>query len=273
MAYQNSKSVRARAYGWMFVYQKNDTPSANKNLLTGGNSSGNDYLALRPSGSWYAHRYQSDISGYLYSDGENGVTFTAGKKSVISIPYSVAENDNRYEILDGAFNGVVAQMIGFSPAPPLEVRAAIETYLMQKWGCDAAIDNQYLPKTAHVTMAAGATLDLGGMTQTVKSFTGAGTVQNGTLKTADNTVTVTGDLTIPVADNTTYVIPADVGEIRLRLIGTAMNVTVDASAITKPLHVYYKDDLTLSVPKKWENYTHANGVYHIGSNPFVIRLR
>lgn len=279
MAYQDSKSVRARAYGWMFVYQKNDTPSANKNLLTGGNSSGNDYLTLRPSGSWYAHRYQSDISDYLYSDGENDATFTAGKKSVISIPYSVAENDNRYEILDGAFNGVVAQMIGFSPAPPLEVRAAIETYLMQKWGCDAAIDNQYLPKTAHVTMAAGATLDLGGMTQTVKSFAGAGTVQNGTLKTADNTVTVTGDLTIPVTDNTTYVIDNSMNEVRLSLAGTATGVTIEVSQANNPVKVVtpdmnIQDEVTINVPAKWANYkTYSEHGCTIGRLPFVIRIR
>ena len=179
--------------------------------------------------------------------------------------------DNRMYI-GGKAEAEWSEVLTYTRQMGFDEKAAVEQYLMAKWGIGDATYNA-LPATANVTLASGATLDLGGQTVTVASLTGAGTVQNGTLKTADNTVTVTGDLTIPVTDNTTYVIPADVGEIRLRLTGTATNVSVDASAITKPLHIYYEGELALSVPKKWADYTHAKGAYHIGSYPFVLRLR
>ena len=54
---------------------------------------------------------------------------------------------------------------------------------MAKWNVSGATYN-VIPAEADVTMNAGATLDMGGLTQTVASFTGAGTVTNGTLTAA-----------------------------------------------------------------------------------------
>lgn len=83
-------------------------------------------------------------------------------------------------------------------------RVGIEDYLMWKWN----FKNTYAPLTSAnaVTMADGATLDLGGLDVTAASFAGAGTVQNGTLTTADGVFTQSGGtLTIPAVDRATYV--------------------------------------------------------------------
>ena len=208
------------------------------------------------------------------NNASGGIWLTDAKPAVVTVVQTnwTRTDKNSIARIGGKGKQAWAEYLTYNRNFTYDEKAAVEQYLMAKWGIGDATYNA-LPATANVTLSNGATLDLGGQKVTVASLKGAGTVQNGTLRTANNVVTVTGNLTIPVTDNTTYVIPADVGEIRLRLIGTAMNVTVDASAITKPLHIYYEGDLTLSVPKRWENYTHANGVYHIGSNPFVIRIR
>ena len=83
-------------------------------------------------------------------------------------------------------------------------RVGIEDYLMWKWG----FNNSYAPLTAQnaLTMSKGATLDLGGLNLTVKSFTGAGTVENGTLTTVDGILCQgDGKLTIPAVNGATYV--------------------------------------------------------------------
>ena len=221
------------------------------------------------NGLWYNGVLAAQNNAY------GGVPYPSSRAVVSAISASGILRDDSHDnrmFLGGQAVESWSEALTYTRELDFDEKAAVEQYLMAKWGIGDAT-YAALPATANVTMTAGATLDLGGQTVTVASFTGAGKVQNGTLKTADNTVTVTGDLTIPAADNTTYVIPADADEIRLRLTGTAENVTVDASAITKPLHIYYEGDMTLSVPKRWENYTHANNWYHIGSYPFVIRLR
>ena len=228
------------------------------------------------STDWYVGGLWENGALAAQDSGTGGVPYPSSSRALISAVKGTgivrgSGYDNRMYI-GGKAEAEWSEVLTYTREMGFDEKAAVEQYLMAKWGIGDATYNA-LPATANVTLASGATLDLGGQTVTVASFTGAGKVQNGTLKTADNTVTVTGDLTIPAADNTTYVIPADADEIRLRLTGTAENVTVDASAITKPLHIYYEGDMTLSVPKRWENYTHANNWYHIGSYPFSIFLR
>ena len=235
----------------------------------------NHNLLRNANGSWSTGGFWENGALAAQDSAYGGLPYPSSRTLISAVKTDGIIRGSGYDnrmFIGGRAAAEWSEVLTYTRQMGFDEKAAVEQYLMAKWGIGDATYNA-LPATANVTLASGATLDLGGQTVTVASLTGAGTVQNGMLKTADNTVTVTGNLTIPVADNTTYVIPADVGEIRLRLIGTAMNVTVDASAITKPLHIYYEGDLTLSVPKRWENYTHANGVYHIGSNPFVIRLR
>ena len=98
---------------------------------------------------------------------------------------------------------------------------------MWKWDTEGKSSHRFLPTTANVTVASGATLELGGLTHTVASFTGGGTVQNGLLITADNVYTNTGALSISAVDNMTIVL--DAGATALTLVGDATGVKVEAT--------------------------------------------
>ena len=98
---------------------------------------------------------------------------------------------------------------------------------MKKWDCTDAENFVQLAATADISVDDGATLDLGGYAHTVASFTGAGTVQNGTLLTTDSVYTNTGALTIPAVANMTVVL--DAGATALTLTGDATGVKIDAT--------------------------------------------
>ena len=279
--YSGSKDNNYIARSFFFVAKTSDGVFAGNwefaasNPCRWGIKVRNHNLLRNANGSWSTGGFWENGALAAQDGAYGGLPYPSSRSLISAVKTDGiirgSGQDNRM-FIGGRAAAEWSEVLTYTRQMGFDEKAAVEQYLMAKWGIGDAT-YAALPATANVTMTAGATLDLGGQTVTVASFTGAGKVQNGTLKTADNTVTVTGDLTIPAADNTTYVIPADADEIRLRLTGTAENVTVDASAITKPLHIYYEGDMTLSVPKRWENYTHANNWYHIGSYPFVIRLR
>ena len=159
---------------------------------------------------------------------------------------------------------------------------------MQKWGCADATSCQFIPSTANVTMKSGATLDLGGMTQTVKSFTGAGTVANGSLKTTGDLTVDGGTLTIQATTGQTYVL-SDVEAERLVLTGDAKDYTVKVpdngrivgrfivpAGISVGFEGEGADVTVVNAPKGWEitGKPVAGGIlYRVGSFPFVLKLR
>lgn len=118
----------------------------------------------------------------------------------------------------------IAAVVGFTRSLTHAERLAVQRAMMMKWGI---LDNyDVLPSTAAMTMQEGATLDLGGLIQTVASFTGAGTVTNGLLATVNAVVTEDGGaLTIPAVGGTTYNLMKHKAELIL-LDGEGAAVTV-----------------------------------------------
>ncbi len=202
-----------RAWSTITVCQ---TPDVSTRQFLHCYSSAGDYIQVA-SGAWSAQSYANDVSRHLYVDGGYGDrTATANKKTVVSLVQEYPCSNQRNDALGcngNGFQGAIAQAVGFKDYVSPEVRAAVEAYLMQKWGCDDATEHQILPAASALTMAsADVELDLGGMTQTVKSFTGAGYIHNGILRTADGRVVVTGELEIPAARGTTYFLDASASD-------------------------------------------------------------
>jgi hypothetical protein len=156
---------------------------------------------------------------------------------------------------------------------------------MAKWGVGSATYN-VIPASAVVTMKSGAALDMGGLAQTVASFTGAGTVANGSLKTTGDLTVSGGTLTIQATAGQTYVL-SDVETERLVLTGNAKGYIVKAPenakivgrfVVPEGISVGFEgaDVTVVNAPKGWEitGKPVAGGIlYRVGSFPFVLKLR
>ena len=201
-----------------------------------------DGLLLDNNGKWQAHVGSTDLSSYIYTDGEHKQTYKAGEKSIVSLNHEYTTNGNRYDNIGCGNNkdsdttgdlehlygyvGAVAEIIGFNTVLPLEKRAAVETYLMHKWNLTNKGNLVYIPSSAAISLAAGATLDLGGLSQTVKSIAvssdGTATVQNGTLTVTDAISVGVGE-TLVIPYGSTYTLAND---------GTFADVDSDAGTVT-----------------------------------------
>jgi len=138
--------------------------------------------------------------GSMYINGVAGSTFTVNVPHIVSALsavnktrsgtslgwyYGNADNPNRF------YPGSVYEMLVYDRAISVDERIKIENYLNLKW-LQGGLKN-ILP-TNSLYIAAGATLDLGGTTQTITSLSGSGSVVNGTLAIAGElTVTVNPD--------------------------------------------------------------------------------
>ena len=285
--YTNQKDHRAFS---VFTVAQTEDVASTKYLHC--YSTSQDYIGLS-GGYWMAHTYNSYINNLLYVDGVHGRVATASKRSVVSLLSEYACSNNRWDALGIAnsangYVGAVGEIIGLNVRASIEQRAAIEAYLMQKWGCDDAEDHQILPKTANVTMNAAATLDLGGMAQTVASFAGAGTIANGYLKTTGD-FTATGSLTVQAVEGQTYTLSTSRGD-RVTFTGAATGYAVQpqdgagaASRFVVPNGItvgFDRDgdfDVTIiNAPVKWTLKADVGAestTYRIGSYPFQLYLR
>ena len=180
------------------------------------------------SNVWFARCYGNNRDSYLTQNGTTDRTATAGADTIISLSTRITSSDNREDHLGTLYVGAIAEFVGFNSAISVEDRMACEMYLMDKWNFAAAANFKPFASTAAVEVGTGATLDLGGYTQTVASFTGGGTVQNGTLLTADNVYTNTGALYMPVVADAKVVIGE--GATALTLVGDdASTMTIEFS--------------------------------------------
>ena len=285
--YSNQKNYRAFS---VFTVAQTEDVTSTKYLHC--YSTSQDYIGLS-GGYWQAHTYNSFINNLLYVDGVHDRVATASKRSVVSLLSEYACSNNRWDALgiansNGGYVGAVGEIIGLNVKASIEQRAAIESYLMQKWGCDDAEDHQILPKTADVTMKAGATLDMGGLTQTVKSFTGAGTVANGSLKTTGDLV-ATGSLTIQAVEGQTYTLSTGSGDM-VTFTGAATGYFVQPQdgidsasrfAVPNGLTVGFDRDgdfdvTIINAPAKWTLRAHVGAettTYRIGRYPLRLYLR
>ena len=209
----------------------------------------------------------------------------SGKKQVLGV--SAQNGVNHGKEASYSFYGAYGEVVGMSKYVNHAERKAIEAYLMSKWNIGNATYN-VIPATADVTMNAGATLDMGGLTQTVKSFTGAGTVANGYLKTTGDLTVDGGTLTIQATAGQTYVL-SDVETERLVLTGDAKDYTVKVPdngrivgrfVVPEGISVGFEgegaDVTVVNAPKGWSitGKPVAGGIlYRVGSFPFVLKLR
>ena len=192
------------------------------------------------------------------------------------------------EVNANGFKGFIGEVVTFDRKLTTEERQAVEAYLMGKWSISNAPEYTVIPATADVTMNAGATLDMGGLTQTVTSFTGAGTVTNGYLKTTGDLTVDGGTLTIQATTGQTYVL-SDVETERLVLTGNAKDYIVKVPdnakivgrfVVPEGISVGFDgagaDVTVVNAPKGWSITSKpvAGGIlYRVGSFPFVLKLR
>ncbi|MBE6382094.1 MAG: hypothetical protein E7049_03650 [Lentisphaerae bacterium] len=265
-----------------------------------GESSHNGYCIGRRNGSgnnFWVKRQNSKTDGQTWGLYQNGVaTATAyvGSDQVFCAANAdrCARTDKVQVLSVGndtgrAFRGAYGEVIGYSDDINHAERKAIEAYLMAKWNVGSATYN-VIPANADVTMKSGATLDMGGLTQTVKSFTGAGTVANGSLKTTGDFV-ITGNATIEAVAGQTYILPANHGA-TVTFTGTAKGWsvkvpdgarTVAQFAVAKSFTVGREEDgefdvTVIGAPAKWTisiKDTDDYKVYKYGHIPFLIKLR
>ena len=227
-------------YGALFaVYQTNigSLSSDNENVLfTSKNNEGSDKIRFgiykkgyQDRSKWYGwNNSASQAENYswpIFLDGSRTATgYTSGKKSVLSFASSHPGPGSRglqigYDAV--TFVGAVAEIVGMNNPISLEERAAIESYLMQKWDCNDKASFVQFASTAEVAISSGATLNLGGLAQSIKSLSGSGVVSNGT-------ITVTDPISVAVGQ--TLVIPY--GSTYACVAGTGANVDTTAGTVT-----------------------------------------
>lgn len=228
----NAKSSRAVSVGSMIVYEVSSSQTGDI-ISEGNNSSHNGYLNINSSGIWASHSNGANNDTRVYVDGIKSTAATFDKMQVVASLARVPTNDNRWDIIGvpsgygrTQFTGKIGEYIGFSGIS-YEQYLAVYSAMVNKWNLDNPNNVQGLPYSAQVNLASGATLDLGATTQTVASFTGGGTVQNGTLLTADNVYTNTGALNMPVVADAKVVIGE--GATALTLVGDASTMTIEFS--------------------------------------------
>ena len=261
-----------------------------------GESSHNGYCIGRRNGSgnnFWVKRQNSKTDGQTWGLYQNGVaTATAyvGSDQVFCAANAdrCARTDKVQVLSVGndtgrAFRGAYGEVIGYSDDINHAERKAIEAYLMAKWNVGSATYN-VIPATADVTMNAGATLDMGGLTQTVKSFAGAGTVVNGSLKTTGS-LKVTGALTIPAVKGQTYELGAANLTLTAGETGAIVKIPDGAKAVGRLIvpHGWTVgadaacDVVVTDLPKNWNVRPQRVGddtdQWFIGPNAFVIHFR
>ncbi len=193
-------NIRWRNNGFMAGFGTGGSTSWNSNGIWG-----NGTLAT-----------QGDNGGYNPGSNPTVLTFMNDCANIYKCWFDTRTTRQMY--FGGSGKQAWAEYLSYTRELSFDEKAAVEQYLMAKWGINN-VEYTVLPKTADVTMNAGATLDMGGLTQTVKSFTGAGTVANGYLKTTGD-FTVAGDLTVQATEGQEYTL-AQNGSQTLTMTGDA----------------------------------------------------
>lgn len=134
------------------------------------------------------------------------------------------------------FAGAIGEFLALGDQPSEFERETIVRYLLRKWNVKDGEGNllvpayETIPHTADVVMAPDTTLDLGGDdlgVVEVGSFTGAGTVTNGHLRTANGEfVQRGGALTIPAVSDGIYAASAASEPLVITGGASAENVTI-----------------------------------------------
>ncbi|MBO6167639.1 MAG: autotransporter-associated beta strand repeat-containing protein [Kiritimatiellae bacterium] len=138
------------------------------------------------NGLWYNGVLAAQNNAY------GGVPYPSSRAVVSAISASGILRDDSHDnrmFLGGQAVESWSEALTYTRALSFDEKAAVEQYLMAKWGINNAT-YAALPATADVSVAAGATLDLGGQTVTVASLNLSGTIQNGTIVVTGNNLTI-----------------------------------------------------------------------------------
>ena len=193
-----------------------------------GTAASNHRVGRRNNSSTYAYWTKmkngsaEDNSG-IWQNGEYANRSYVYGESVLSVLDFNRNTSAKYGALGGgAADLAIGELIGFTDGqgkPNIEMLHRIETYLANKWGIPGVAKS--LAATVPVALTSGAVLDLGGLSLTVASLSGSGTVQNGTLTVTDP---------ISVAVGQTLVIPY--GSTYTCASGTGANIDTTAGTVT-----------------------------------------
>ncbi len=164
-------------------------------LNDSASSGGNSYQITTGNGSTSYYKFRNGNNnysdqGFIFSNGATGNTFSSGEQCLtVCGNWMLNTNGDKYMQFGSANSGsAIAEILIYNEDFTHDERAAIEAFLMAKWGIGSVT---YAPLgAAAVVMQAGSTLDLGGLTQTVASLDIAGTIQNGTLVVTGNNLRI-----------------------------------------------------------------------------------
>ncbi|MBR1871379.1 MAG: autotransporter-associated beta strand repeat-containing protein [Kiritimatiellae bacterium] len=211
----------------LFVAYYADSDIDKDARLWGQGGSSNRAIAYRSGNNTWYWAADSNKQGGFFMDGEYGNLVSRGRDRLLAVVDLSAVNgrgSDKHDHLGATtdtgkgFKGLIGQVTAFKRVLTMEERRAAEAYLMAKWNI-GNVKYSVIPETAAVTLANGSRLDLGGLDVAVASLTGNGTVENGTLTTADGKVTMDGDLEVPAVAGMTYYV--DSAEHTLVLAGDA----------------------------------------------------
>ena len=151
-------------------------------------------IRLASATNWYYPGNNNDFAyggGQMYINGISNSSFTANTPHLLSVisatprasittalGFFTTTGPNRW------FKGDVGEVLVYNSALSTNDRQVVEAYLMSKW---LGVANSLLSTNATLAVAAGATANLNGQSQTFADVSGSGLVSNGTL-------TVTGTL-------------------------------------------------------------------------------
>jgi len=263
-------NIRWRNNGFMAGFGSGGSTSWNSNGIWG-----NGTLAT-----------QGDNGGYNPGSDPTVLTFVNDCADIYKCWFDTRTTRQMY--FGGSGKQAWAEYLSYTRELSFDEKAAVEQYLMAKWGINN-MEYTVLPKTANLTMAAGTKLEMGGLTQTVASFAGAGTIANGYLKTTGD-FTATGSLTVQAAEGQTYTLSQNQSD-NLKFTGDAtgyfVKVPDNASTVSRVIvphgvTVGYDfagtafDVTIVNAPTKWAIRVAAGeewDTYTIGYRPFFVILR
>ena len=300
--YTSSKKTANAHTESLFIAYNVDASINTSAFLWGQDASNSRAIQYRSSNNTWYWPGNNTLGGF-YRNGTVGSGITKGTPSLFAAVDCSMIQDNTTEAIGctvnsyktggntvnaNGFKGFIGEVVTFDRKLTTEERQAVEAYLMGKWSINNAPEYTVIPANADVTMKSGATLDMGGLTQTVTSFTGAGTVANGYLKTTGDLTVDGGTLTIQATTGQTYVL-SDVEAERLVLTGDAKGYTVKVPdngrivgrfVVPEGISVGFEgegaDVTVVNAPKGWSitGKPVAGGIlYRVGSFPFVLKLR
>jgi fibronectin-binding autotransporter adhesin len=155
------------------------------NGIYGNSNPGDKGIRMDSSTTWADPGDGNDYTnggGTLFINGVAGRTFTSSVAHVLTAQrggsFGGAYNNTHlgwYYDTARVYNGDIAEVLVYESVLNNAQQQAVEAYLMSKWGLGVATYN-VLPDGSAVSVAAGATLDVSNINETIGSLTGAGSV-------------------------------------------------------------------------------------------------